>query len=243
MKYREFVMKTWKHRTRVAASAAAVLAMVAGPLRAQEAGPPSPSGGTATPTVADDSAADQDSGRSGYWELGAFIGLLNDEPEYHPDEQFDDQFRRDALIGARGGYTLPFGLFLQAQGSNSLVRIAMPRPDGNADVRNMNTFFIESVIGYNVALSSRFDAFLGGGAGVAICSPDGLPSETDFAVNYGVGGRYLFAHSRLAVRGDVRMHQVFHAMEDTRDMMAVAPVGNNLFALELSLGISVFLGR
>jgi hypothetical protein len=107
----------------------------------------------------------------------------------------------------------------------------------------MNTFFIESAIGYNVTLSSRFDAFLGGGAGVAICNPDGLPSETNFAVNYGVGGRYLFSHSRLAVRGDVRMHQVFHAMEDTRDMMAVAPVGNNLFALELSLGISVFLGR
>jgi hypothetical protein len=235
-------MKAWKHRTGVAGLAAAVLAIVAGPLWAQEVGAPDPSGETAANAVADDSATDQDSGRSGYWELGAFIGLLNDEPEYQPDN-IDDQFRRDALIGARGGYTMPFGLFLQAQGSNSLVRISMPRPNGNADTRNVNTFFIESVIGYNVTLSPRFDAFLGGGVGVAICSPDDLPSETDFAVNYGVGGRYLFAHSRLAVRGDVRMHQVFHAMEDTRDVMAVAPVGGNLFALELSLGVSVFLGR
>ena len=235
-------MKAWKHRIRVAVSAAAVLAIVAGPLRAQEAEPQSPSDETDTNAVADNSATDDDSGRSGYWELGAFIGLLNDEPEYHPDE-FSDQFRRDALYGARGGYTLPFGLFLQAQGFNSLVRVAMPNPNGGADSRNMNTFFIESVIGYNVTLSSRFDAFLGGGVGVAICNPDGLPAETDLAVNYGIGGRYFFANSRLAVRGDVRMHQVLNAMEDTRELVRAAPVGGDLFALELSLGVSVFLGR
>ncbi len=236
-------MKAWKHRIRVAVSAAAVLAIVAGPLRAQEAAPQNPSGETAANGTADNSATDEDSGRSGYWELGAFIGLLNDEPEYNPDGFSDDQFRRDALIGARGGYTLPFGLFMQAQGSNSLVRIAMPNPNGVADSRNVNTFFIESVIGYNFTLSSKFDAFLGGGAGVAICSPDGLPSETDFAVNYGVGGRYFFANSRLAVRGDVRMHQVLDAMRETRELVGVPSVEGDLFALELSLGVSVFLGR
>lgn len=236
-------MKAWKHRIRVAVSAAAVLALVAGPLRAQEAGPQDPTGETAANAVADNAAADEDAGRSGYWELGAFIGLLNDEPEYNPDE-FSDQFRRDALIGARGGYTLPFGLFMQAQGSNSLVRVALPNPNGGAaDTRNVNTFFIESVFGYNFELSSRFDAFLGGGAGVAICSPDGMPSETDFALNYGIGGRYLFANSRLAVRGDVRMHQVLNAMRDTRELAGVPAIERDLFALELSLGVSVFLGR
>jgi hypothetical protein len=243
MKYREFMMKAWKHRIRVAVSAAAVLAIVAGPLRAQEAEPQVPAGETTTNAVADNTATEQDSGGGGYWELGAFIGLLNDEPEYHPDD-FSDQFRRDALIGVRGGYTLPFGLFLQAQGSNSLVRVAMPRPNGGgADSQNVNTFFVESVFGYNITLSSKFDAFFSGGVGVAICSPDRLPSETDFAVNYGVGGRYFFANSRLAVRGDVRMHQVLNAMAETRELVRAAPVGGDLFALELSLGISVFLGR
>jgi len=233
-------MYTWKHRLWAAVSAAvAVFAILASPLVAQEAEPQN-SPGESTASAPDESATDEAPG--GYWELGAFIGLLNDEPEYAPDH-FEDQFRRDALIGARGGYTLPFGLFLQAQGSNSLVRIAMPRPDGGLDTRNVNTYFIESVIGYNVTLSSRFEAFLGGGAGVAICVPDGMASETDFAVNYGVGGRYLFANSRLAVRGDARMHQVFNAMQDTRELIGAPANESDLFALELSLGISVFLGR
>jgi hypothetical protein len=227
---------------RVAVSAAAILAFFAGPLRAQEAGSQDPDGETAANTVVENSSTKEDSGGNGYWELGAFIGLLNDEPEYHPDA-IADQFRRDALIGARGGYTLPFGMFLQAQGSNSLVRISVPIPSGGADTRNINTFFIESVLGYNVNLSSRFDAFLGGGVGVAICSPDDLPSETDFAVNYGVGGRYLFANSRLAARADVRMHQVFNAMQDTRELVGAPSIERDLFALELSIGISVFLGR
>lgn len=227
---------------RVAVSAAAILAFFAGPLRAQEAEQQKPSGETAAKAAADNSATDEDAGRGGYWELGGFIGLLNDEPEYSPDA-IADQFRRDALIGARGGYTLPFGMFLQAQGSNSLVRVSVPVPAGGTRTRNIDTFFIESVIGYNLELSSRFDAFLGGGAGVAICDPDELPSETDFAVNYGVGGRYLFANSRLAVRGDVRMHQVFNAMQDTRELLGAPPRERDLFALELSLGVSVFLGR
>ena len=234
-------MYTWKHRLWAAVSAAvAVLAILASPLVAQEAEPQNSPGESTASVAPDESATDEAPG--GYWELGAFIGLLNDEPEYAPDH-FDDQFRRDALIGARGGYTLPFGLFLQAQGSNSLVRIAVARPDGSPDTRNVNTYFIESVIGYNVTLSSRFEAFLGGGAGVAICVPDGMASETDFAVNYGVGGRYLFANSRLAVRGDVRMHQVFNAMQDTRELIGAPANEADLFALELSLGISVFLGR
>lgn len=234
-------MYTWKHRLWAAVSAAvAVLAILASPLVAQEAEPQNSPGESTASVAPDESATDEAPG--GYWELGAFIGLLNDEPEYAPDA-ITDQFRRDALIGARGGYTLPFGLFLQAQGSNSLVRITMPRPDGSPDTRNVNTYFIESVIGYNVTLSSRFEAFLGGGAGVAICVPDGIASETDFAVNYGVGGRYLFANSRLAVRGDVRMHQVFNAMQDTRELVGAPANERDLFALELSLGISVFLGR
>jgi hypothetical protein len=236
-------MSVWKPRMCAAASAvAAVLFLVATPLPAQEAASPNSSGEAAGSSRADGSAAPQEPGRSGYWELGAFIGLLNDEPEYHPDVS-EDQFRRDALIGARGGYTLPFGLFLQAQGSNSLVRIATPNGNGVTSTRNTNIFFVESVLGYNFDISARFDAFLGGGVGAAISTPDDMPSETDLALNYGVGGRYKFADSRLAVRGDVRMHQVLDAMQDFRGLAGVPASDRDVFALELSVGVSVFLGR
>ncbi len=239
-------MKTWKQGMRIATSAAAVaflFVISTAVLEAQEVPGTEPQASQGAPgaSATTDSASVKDPGKKGYWELGAFLGLLNDEPEYHPDDMAD-QYRRDALIGARGGYVLPIGLFVEAQGSNSLVRVSMPGPIWD-HARNVNTFFIESFLGYNVTISPRFDAFLGGGAGVAILNPDGFPSESDFAMNYGVGGRYKFANSRLAVRGDVRMHQVFGVLQDTRVELGDMAPGEDLFALELSVGVSVFLGR
>lgn len=237
-------MEKWKQGTRAAAWVGLLALAIAGSssdLRAQAAEQQTSKGATATNAVTDDSATTQEAEQGGYWELGAFVGLLNDEPEYRPDDM-PDQLRRDALIGARGSYTLPFGLFVEAQGSNSLVKVNMAGPVWE-HTRNVNIFFIESALGYNFDLSSRFDAFLGGGAGVAILRPDGLPNETDFAVNYGAGGRYKFANSRMAVRADVRMHQVIGAFEDTRIAMADMAPARDLFALELSVGVSVFLGR
>jgi hypothetical protein len=202
---------------------------------AEEAAAPEETAGAEEPGVA------QQEGRSGAWELNAFIGLLNDEPEWHPDAP-DDQFRRDAIIGVRAGYTFPFGLLLQAQGANSLVRVSLPDgADGNR-ARNVNVFFIEGVLGYDIALSQKADLFLVGGAGVAICAPDGMDSETDFALNYGFGGRY-FLNPRLALRGDVRMHHILDAFADTRERILVDPVREDLFALELSIGVSYFIGR
>ncbi len=202
---------------------------------AQEATAPEEADGAQEPSVA------QQEGRSGAWELNAFIGLLNDEPEYNPDG-LDDQIRRDAIIGARAGYTFPFGLFLQAEGSNSLLRMRLPDGGGGSSTRNLTVFFVEAALGYNVTLSQKAELFFVGGAGVAICAPDGMASETDFALNYGLGGRY-FLSPRLAVRGDVRMHQVLSALERTRDRIMVDPVRQDLYALELSIGVSFFIGR
>ncbi|MEE9185341.1 MAG: outer membrane beta-barrel protein [Acidimicrobiia bacterium] len=218
-------------------AAAALLVSSAGltsPVFAQEPTASEESAGAQEPSLA------QQEGRSGAWELNAFIGLLNDEPEWHPDAP-DDQFRRDAIIGVRAGYTFPFGLLLQAEGANSLVRVSLP--DGNGDrARNVNVFFIEGVLGYDIALSQKAELFLVGGAGVAICAPDGMDSETDFALNYGLGGRY-FLSPKLALRGDVRMHQIFDAFAETRERILVDPVREDLFALELSIGVSYFIGR
>jgi len=219
--------------------AAAVI--LAGPIHAQEAA----EGLEASPSQMDGDDADTISAtenkRSGAWELGAFIGLLNDEPEYNPDD-VPDQYRRDALIGARAGYTFPFGLMLGTQGSNSLARMSMANGDGGMRTRNVNVFLVEAVFGYNFFLSQRFDAFLSAGPGVAICSPDGLDAETDFTLNYGVGGRYFF-NNRIGVRGDIRMHQIMDAMGDTRSKILADPGQQDLWALELSVGVSVLLGK
>ena len=219
--------------------AAAVI--LAGPIHAQEAA----EGLEASPSQMDGDDANTSSAteneRSGAWELGAFIGLLNDEPEYNPDD-VTDQYRRDALIGARAGYTFPFGLMLGTQGSNSLARIRMPDGNGSVPGRNVNVFLLEAVFGYNFFLSQRFDAFLSAGPGVAICSPDGLDAETDFTLNYGVGGRYFF-NNRIGVRGDVRMHQIMSAMGGTRAEILADPGRQDLWALELSIGVSVLLGK
>jgi hypothetical protein len=188
-----------------------------------------------------DASSATENKRSGAWELGAFIGLLNDEPECSPDDA-PDQYRRDALIGARAGYTFPFGLMLGTQGSNSLARMSMPNGAGGMHTRNVNVFLVEAVFGYNFFLSQRFDAFLSAGPGLAICNPDGLDAETDLALNYGVGGRYFF-NKRIGIRGDIRMHQVLDAMGDTRSRILVDPVQRDLWALELSIGVSVLLGK
>jgi len=90
--------------------------------------------------------------------------------------------------------------------------------------------------------SAGFDAFLSAGPGVAICDPDGMDAESDFALNYGAGGRYFF-NQRIGVRGDVRMHQVMNSMGHTRRERLVEPVDSDLFALELSIGVSVVLGK
>ncbi len=228
-----------KYVMKLMSLAAAVLlvssAGLTSPVFAQEATPPEETTGAEEPSVG------QQEGRSGAWELNAFIGLLNDEPEYNP-AALDDPIRRDAIIGARAAYTFPFGLFLQAEGSNSLLRVRLPDGGGGSSTRNLTVFFVEAALGYNVTLSQKAELFFVGGAGVAICVPERMDSETDFALNYGLGGRYYLS-PRLALRGDVRMHQVFDALAETRERILVDPVREDLFALELSIGVSYFIGR
>ncbi len=241
-----------KYLTKLMSLAAAALLVLSAGLTsqvfAQEATAPEETAGAQEVDGAEETAGAQEpgvaqeEGRSGAWELNAFVGLLNDEPEWNPDESADDQFRRDALIGVRAGYTFPFGLFVQAEGANSLVRVNLPNGAGGKKTRNVSMFFIGGVLGYDIALSQKAELFLVGGAGVAICAPDGMASETDFALNYGLGGRY-FLNPRLALRGDIRMHQVFDAFAETRDLNMVNPVREDLFALELSVGVSYFIGR
>ena len=48
---------------------------------------------------------------------------------------------------------------------------------------------------------------------------------------------------RRRAEGDVRMHHILDAFADTRERILVDPVREDLFALELSIGVSYFIGR
>lgn len=172
------------------------------------------------------------------WELNAFVGLLNDEPEFDPDGRGDDQFRRDAIVGARVGYTFPFNAFFQLQASNSLVRVQGPA----GPTRNVNSFLYELAVGYNVQIRDDLQIFPAAGLGVGVWDPDGVENSSELVLNYGLGGRYFLARW-LAVRGDARMHQATDGMNGYRGQLGTPLEDEDLYALELSIGVSLFLGR
>ncbi len=175
---------------------------------------------------------------TGAWTFGAYTGQFNDEPEWQPDGRAD-QLQRGALFGGRIGYNFPFNLFLQAEASNSLLRTVLVTGDIS---RNTNLFLLGGVLGYNIQPMQNLQVFPEVGVGAAIFKPTAISSETQLAFLYGAGFRY-FVSPKLALRGDVRWHQVPNAMRDIRDRLAGSAVPHsNLWGLELSGGLSLFVG-
>ena len=175
---------------------------------------------------------------TGAWMFNIYQGQFNDTPEWRPDH-LADQLRRDALFGGRIGYNAPFNLFIQAEASNTLLVTRLSPADGK---RNTNLFLLGGALGYNFQPTQNLQIFPMVGLGAAIFSPDGMASESDFTVEYGGGFRY-FLNSSLAIRGDVRWHQIPNAMQDIRDRLAGTPVPHpTLWGLELSSGLSLLVG-
>jgi outer membrane protein OmpA-like peptidoglycan-associated protein len=175
---------------------------------------------------------------TGAWMFNAYVGQFNDEPEWQPDHRAD-QLRRDALFGGRIGYNFPFNLFIQAEASNSLIQTRIYTTD---QIRNTNLFLLGGALGYNIQPMQNLQVFPVVGLGAAIFKPKALASETDFTVEYGGGFRY-FMSPKLALRGDIRWHQVPNAMQDIRDRLAGTSVPHpTLWGLELSGGLSLFVG-
>jgi hypothetical protein len=168
----------------------------------------------------------------GRWELNSYGGVLNDEPEFSPSAG-DDQFRRDAIFGVRGAYHFGSDVFVQAEVANALATLA------TGGVRqNLNSFPVLGAVGYTFHVSHNFQLFPSLGAGAVFWRPDETPSGADLDLMAGVGGR-LFLTRNHALRADMRVHHVPGALEATLRDLDVS-TGQNLWALELSFGVSWF---
>lgn len=176
---------------------------------------------------------------TGGWELAAFSGPLNDEPEFSPEER-GDQFANDAVYGGRAGYVLASNLFFQGEAAISFPEV-QPR-DGGRTV-NSQMFLLGGSAGYNLQPTRRLQIFVSGGAEAVIWDPGGFGSETDLGIKYGTGVRFFVAPG-VAVRGDLRWHQVRDALQDTRAEALGVPnaAEEDLWAMEISGGLSIFLG-
>ncbi|MEE9207852.1 MAG: OmpA family protein [Gemmatimonadota bacterium] len=174
---------------------------------------------------------------TGGLEISASVGLANDEGEFNPDG-LADQLRRDAIISGRLGYTAPFNLFVNLEAQNSLLRLVLP----GGSRRNLNSWWYGAALGYNIQPVSELQIFPIFGVGAVSWNPDGLVGETQGSINYGVGARY-FQWNHVAIRGDLRVHRVPDALQDTRSTFLGGPVPEqNLSLLELSIGITYFVG-
>jgi outer membrane protein OmpA-like peptidoglycan-associated protein len=175
---------------------------------------------------------------TGAWFFNAYAGLISDEPAWDPDH-VTGQLRRGALFGGRVGYIFPSNLILEAQGSNALLQTRLSPTDR---IRSTNLYLVGPAVGYNVQPTQKLQLFPMVGVGAATFKPDSLGSETQLALDLGGGFRY-FVSPKLAVRGDLRWHQIPNAMRDIRDRLAGAPVPHpTLSGLELSAGLSLSLG-
>jgi len=173
-------------------------------------------------------------------EFNAHVGLLNDEPEFDPGDTGQDLIRRDAVVGGRVYYVFPWRGFFGGELQNSLQRLALP-----GATPNMQTWWYSGVIGYNFQIGQNlqlFPVFGIGGANFNIDYED-LPSETNFAFTYGVGAKFYVWHN-VAVRADIRQHQVINALETTREAATGQPdvPSADMYMNELSIGVSYFLG-
>ena len=174
------------------------------------------------------------------WEISAFIGALGDAVEFSPDLD-RDQLRRDAMFGGRIGYTFASNLFVQLDGSNALVRIAYPDLGvPGFESRNTNAFFTGATVGYNLQPRRHLQLFVAAGAGLATWAAELSQRQTQPRLNYGVGARY-FVTPRLAVRSDLRIHQIPSALDELRsEVLGSTVTGGTLYAGEASIGVSLF---
>ncbi|MGI9625529.1 MAG: OmpA family protein [Longimicrobiales bacterium] len=175
------------------------------------------------------------------WEINAFVGGLADAVQYRPDLN-DDQFRRDAIFGARVGYTFDSNFFVQMDASNSLLRVVYPDPGfaGGRQARNTNAFIGGGTVGYNFQPRRDFQLYAAVGGGGVMWGAELTQRETQLRLNYG-GGLRLFVHPQIALRLDGRLHHIPSALSVLREETAGGPVPDEtLYAGEVSLGLSIF---
>ncbi|MEN8145522.1 MAG: tetratricopeptide repeat protein [Gemmatimonadota bacterium] len=177
-------------------------------------------------------------GRGGF-EVNAHLGMLNDQPEFQPDD-IGDQIRRDAIFGLRVGYNAPFNVFVQGEVANSLLRLKISE-GGPGLQKNLNVFMARATVGYNLQPRRDLQLFVAAGPGLVRFDADGASSETNFMLHYGVGARY-FLTPKNALRGDIRIHSIFDAIPTTRQLILPNPNSADMTLAEISVGVLHFFG-
>ena len=169
----------------------------------------------------------------GRWEINAYVGIVNDEPEFRASA-VDDAFRRDAIFGVRGAYHFPSKIFVQAEVANTLVSYS-----ANGVRQNLSAFPVLGAVGYTFLQSHDFHLFVAAGGGAVIWNPDITSREVNLDLNFGMGSR-LFLTRNHVLRTDVRMHRVSNALAGTHAELSVEEGDPTLWGLELSVGMSWF---
>ena len=185
--------------------------------------------------------AAQDSGRwvpTG-WEISPFVGVFDDQPEFHPDGSssvFVDP-AGNIFGGNHVAYNFASGLFVDAEGGYFPLDM---RPE-TGGVVDLDLALFSAGVGYNLPLGERIQAFGVAGLGASSWSPEGLDSETDLMLTYGGGVRFSLT-PRIALRAEARMHQVPDALANTAAALAGSALSKETFwGWGFTLGASFFL--
>ena len=174
----------------------------------------------------------------GAWEISAFAGGFDDDYEFDPDGSvlyIDPD--NNVIFGGFLGYHLPYGFFLGAEGR--YVPLDM-RPAAGG-VTDLNAYFANALVGFTIPLHKYVDIYAVGGIGQAMWRPEDLDSENDFAYTYGAG-THLFLTPNIALKGEVRMHQIDEALVNTSQALTGTPANETFWGWAYTVGLSWFPG-
>ncbi len=183
-------------------------------------------------------AQDAKSPIRGPWQIAFYVGGFDDDYEFDPDgSRFFIDPDRNLLFGGLLAYQLPYNFWLGAEGRYVPLDIR-PKAGG---LRDLNAYFGNALLGYDVNLHKYAQLYAVGGLGLAHWRPDGLDAETDFAFTYGLGTR-LFFNDNLALVGEVRMHQINKAMQNTSRTILGYGNGETFWGWAFTGGLAYYFG-
>ena len=175
------------------------------------------------------------------WEISPFVGVFDDQPEFHPDGSssvFVDP-AKNIFGGVHVAYNRGAGLFVDAEGGYFPLDMRLE----TGGVVDLDLVLLGAGVGYNVHLSASVQAYGVAGVGASSWRPEGLDSETDLTLMYGGGARFRVA-SRIALRAEARMHQVPDALANTSSAVAGSALSAETFwGWGFTVGASYFLGE
>lgn len=174
----------------------------------------------------------------GPWEVSAFLGGFDDDPEFDPDgSALFINPDRNLLWGLGLNYHFPFGFYVGASGRY----VPLDIHSAARGLTDLDAYFFSGNLGYTLPLHERFDLYVQGGLTGASWNPDVGDSEVDFGLTYG-GGVRLYLMESLALTGDYRMTQIPTGLEDVTQSVAGLNADETMWGYSISGGISYFFG-